>query len=79
MTCVPDVTEVPLCPRGLSRCDNGKCVASDVICNDHDDCGDNSDEALCGMEMMSFVKGGGIFEEHSISAVVHFVFRRFSK
>jgi len=30
------------------QCDNGQCVSQSQLCNDVDDCGDNSDERDCG-------------------------------
>lgn len=35
------------CPGGY-RCNNGRCVGSDTVCNEVDDCLDFSDEDNCG-------------------------------
>ena len=31
------------------QCENKKCIWKSDVCNFMDDCGDNSDETLCGM------------------------------
>ena len=31
-------------------CDNGGCVSVDFVCDDTNDCGDNSDEQDCGRQ-----------------------------
>lgn len=35
------------CPGGY-KCNNGRCVGSDALCNEMDDCLDFSDEDNCG-------------------------------
>ena len=35
-----------LCPEGLFKCTNGKCISPSLTCNGNDDCGDESDEML---------------------------------
>lgn len=32
------------CGPGYLRCNNSRCIRSDLACNQKDDCGDNSDE-----------------------------------
>ncbi|XP_070579359.1 uncharacterized protein [Ptychodera flava] len=39
------------CPCFTFLCDNGKCVPEHWQCNGYDNCGDNSDEALCGLAL----------------------------
>ena len=38
------------CSTNQFRCDNGRCVGSNVLCDSFDDCGDRSDEnnSVCG-------------------------------
>ncbi|XP_072042801.1 uncharacterized protein [Amphiura filiformis] len=40
--------------EGYFRCDNLRCIAPDLICNDIDDCGDNSDERNCSCDAGEF-------------------------
>lgn len=37
-----------LCPEGLYRCDDGKCVNPLLRCDGKSDCDDGSDEKGCG-------------------------------
>ena len=37
------------CPSDPFVCDNGDCIPQDYVCDQYDDCGDNSDEDGCGM------------------------------
>lgn len=41
------------CPSTSFTCSNGKCIDRNLICDDTDDCGDNSDEHTC------FIKASG--------------------
>ena len=36
------------CTQFEYQCDNGNCVRGGAVCNDEDNCGDNSDEKQCG-------------------------------
>ena len=36
-----------LCKPNEFKCENSRCVSVDLICNDRNDCYDNSDEAFC--------------------------------
>ena len=47
--CLQDKHE--LCRNGTEyKCDNGRCVNKDYVCDFYDDCGDNSDEEkMCNM------------------------------
>ena len=38
------VTPEPTCPGGQFHCNNGQCIAYEIVCNKNDDCGDGSDE-----------------------------------
>ena len=42
------VTDEPVCGDDEFTCANGRCVALGSLCNFYDDCGDGSDEAMCG-------------------------------
>ena len=40
--------DVPVvCTEGEFKCNNDGCVTNDVVCDDYDDCGDQSDERGC--------------------------------
>lgn len=43
---------LPRCMSGTFTCANGKIICASVVCNGHDDCGDNSDErsTMCNTE-----------------------------
>jgi hypothetical protein len=36
-------------------CGNGRCLSSAVACDEHDDCGDGSDEADCGKYILTLL------------------------
>ena len=36
-----------LCKPNEFKCENGRCVSDDLICNNRNDCFDNSDETFC--------------------------------
>ena len=38
------------CGDGQFTCKNGNCVVQEWKCDNYNDCGDNSDEELCGGE-----------------------------
>lgn len=44
MVYFPDIYN---CPQTHTKCDNHFCVSRDKWCDFVDDCGDNSDEAIC--------------------------------
>ena len=37
------------CLRYQFQCENKKCISKHLLCNLMDNCGDNSDETICGM------------------------------
>ena len=37
------------CGQYQFQCRNKKCIHKEYVCNLSDDCGDNSDETVCGM------------------------------
>ena len=43
------------CPVGQFLCTNKKCIDNTLLCNEEDDCGDNSDESGCGEPSFLFV------------------------
>ena len=45
----PTYTTTIYCDSYEFTCDNGDCVYETSVCNQYDDCGDNSDEHGCGM------------------------------
>ncbi|KAL5020301.1 hypothetical protein ScPMuIL_003193 [Solemya velum] len=44
---LPAVCEALPCPQGTFRCANGRCVGEKNVCNNRDNCGDQSDERNC--------------------------------
>ncbi|XP_072049845.1 uncharacterized protein [Amphiura filiformis] len=49
-----DEIDCPCTDEDYFRCDNIRCIAPDRICNEMDDCGDNSDERNCSCQADSF-------------------------
>ena len=43
------------CDDSQFQCNNGNCIQVSWQCDDHDDCGDNSDEINCGMYIIGFI------------------------
>lgn len=41
-------TEEPLCQDGFLACGDGSCIERGLFCNGEKDCGDGSDENICG-------------------------------
>ena len=51
-TATASTTSNNMCTSARDRfqCDNGRCVHDSLVCDEMDDCGDNSDEEQgCGM------------------------------
>ncbi|XP_071094759.1 uncharacterized protein [Haliotis cracherodii] len=46
-TLMPFVCQALPCPSGTFRCDSGKCIGSNNMCNGENNCGDFSDERNC--------------------------------
>lgn len=44
-------TEEPLCQDGQLACGDGSCIERGLFCNGEKDCGDGSDENVCGKKM----------------------------
>ncbi|KAL1514177.1 hypothetical protein ABEB36_003476 [Hypothenemus hampei] len=45
------------CLSGWWRCDNGNCISQDMVCDNTDDCGDNSDERSCSNVAGAIARG----------------------
>ena len=44
--------ESSVCSDYFFKCPNGQCIRYDGRCNGYAECGDGSDEANCGMEII---------------------------
>ncbi|XP_030852501.1 low-density lipoprotein receptor-related protein 8-like [Strongylocentrotus purpuratus] len=48
LACVFSAANGNLCGENQFQCDNNNCIQSIWKCDNEDDCGDNSDETVCG-------------------------------
>lgn len=49
------------CQEGMFKCSNHVCVELNRVCDYSDDCGDGTDEELCGMTFcLSYQKCGSV-------------------
>ncbi|XP_070562858.1 neuropilin and tolloid-like protein 1 [Ptychodera flava] len=71
------------CGEGMYHCNNHRCIDQSLVCDDRNNCGDNSDESYCQksdksgtiMLIMVFTVGGVVILTVLLLGVVHLVNR----